>query len=369
LEDQLLSFGGRILQNDRTIESYGIGDESVVVLGLLIVGGSEEEEEVPSEHDEALFYDYDSGTDDTASQNSLVSETSTLFNHRRARIMTTVAADNDYDDVDSQATTLEWGGLFEPENDDRDFQDYNSYGFDMEAENEPYDDHGSSDDDNLPEPSIQPPLVPPFGRPMGVELGFGQVAGASVTSPVPMSLVPPFGRPVASESEGDAGTGEPPSQRRRVDVVELVPGFQIFVAPHHVRSPIVLWVDAATTVFEVKCRIVDKLRWWGTAPAGLLVELEGHALENERTIGSYGIVAHTTLRMRGHIGGGGKRGHHEISEDSGNLFPAVGETDASFGLEDELAEIIGDDGGASTARGSNDPVPAVPAAAEERLEP
>ena len=116
-EDQLLHFGGHILQNDRTLESYGTGDESVVWLSIRIVGGSEEEEEAQSEHNEALFYGYDSGTDDTASQNSLVSETSTLFNHRRARIMTTVAADNDYDDVDSQATALEWGGLFEPEND------------------------------------------------------------------------------------------------------------------------------------------------------------------------------------------------------------------------------------------------------------
>ncbi len=154
-EHQVLSFGGRIMFSARTLESYGIGDESTVHLALRMIGGTEDsEEEAPSEHNEDLFFDdHDYETDDTASQNSIESEnsdSSTLYNHRAARVREMVD-----EDFDSQATTLEWGGLFEPEEDEI------RPGIDTNPANEPDDDHGSSDGgESLPIPDSSPVSYP-----------------------------------------------------------------------------------------------------------------------------------------------------------------------------------------------------------------
>ena len=91
----------------------------------------------------------------------------------------------------------------------------------------------------------------------------------------------------------------------------------------HGHSCIILWVTPATEVIELKNRIVDKLGWWLTNPSTLIVELDGHALLNERTIGSHGVVSQSTLRMRsrGPGGAGHSPEYEEEDEEEEEMGP------------------------------------------------
>jgi hypothetical protein len=41
-----------------------------------------------------------------------------------------------------------------------------------------------------------------------------------------------------------------------------------------------------------------------TEPENVIVELNGHDLQNDRTLSSHGVVSQTTLRMRARVPGG-----------------------------------------------------------------
>jgi hypothetical protein len=159
-----------------------------------------------------------------------------------------------------------------------------------------------------------PSDAPIVGSPVEIEsvtdLVLG-LAGISITpsNPVPLDA-PIVGSPVAQEEESDAGAVEPPAQRRRI-----TDEFQIMVAGLG-HQCIILWVTPATEVLELKCRIVDKMGWWLTNPASLIVELEGHALVNDRTIGSHGVVSQSTLRMRSRGPGGAVHSQEDEEEDA-----------------------------------------------------
>jgi hypothetical protein len=328
----LLSFGGRVMEPGRTLESYGIGDESMLNLALRIAGGTEEsEEEAPSEHNEALFYDPD--TDDTASCDSLATYGSSLYDHREARVQEMVD-----EDFDSQATTLEWGGLF-----------------DTDPANEPYDDHGSSDDDddNDNHDTTEPPAH--HGEPSPVtsyQAGVGfAVAGQGLavqlgeTPVLSESTLPVTGYQAGGvDSESDGGESElvcqesrlslsssslrlepescePPSLRRRITIESGE--FQVFVKPI-AGCTVLLWVHDSMTVLELKDRFRDKIGWWLTLPENIRITLNGHFLNDEYTLAQHGISAQFTLRQVAGIGGGVS--DVEMDEFSSSL-PSFGDED------------------------------------------
>ena len=106
-----LTFAGRELNDDtRSLQGYGVENESTVHLTLRIVGGSEPDE------DHGSHEDYNgSDTDVTASATSLPTDSDgeLLFNHRDVRVLDRFAAYTAPSPVDdpvpsSQATTLRY---------------------------------------------------------------------------------------------------------------------------------------------------------------------------------------------------------------------------------------------------------------------
>jgi hypothetical protein len=246
----------------------------------------EEREEAPSVHNEALFYDND--TDDTASQNSLPgSEASTLFNHRRARVLADPIAD-DVGEEDSQATTLEWGGLFEQDLDNTQEDDAN----------EPHHDHGSSDDEHTPAADPNPSPVGFHGGGLGSAAVQVLSVAAAVVEPVGVSTalnstpLPVGFHGGRFELDEGADSDEPPAQRRRIEAEPV--DFQIFVKTLS-GATVILWVNRDSSIQSVKERLSDKLGWWMTRPGSLSLVFEGMELQNERSISEHGIQEHNLL--------------------------------------------------------------------------
>ena len=217
-----------------------------------------------------LFYDYD--TDDTASMNSLDSDSSgdCLFNHRAALAeqgeQESVVGDDEsefgpdralpifqhYEErlqkLESTLSDLafhpdrDWaeGYALHLETNDRPtilagaahfkarYERFlNQYpemrhGIDTNAANEPFDDHGDDDTDEDQQPALNqsPPDAPVVGSPVVIESVSELVLGLGSVSISPSGLAPSYapiaGSAVVQEPEGEADVAEPPARRRRV---------------------------------------------------------------------------------------------------------------------------------------------------------
>jgi hypothetical protein len=261
---------------DRTADSIQAVQATVEAYNEWIDGNR------PAEEFEVEEYYYEEDGDETLSAHSLETDASSLYDHRAARDI-----DDKWDDFDSQATTLEWGGL--------------DHGIDMDA---------SSDRDiaiTAPPDSI--PVVATARSAAGIESedGGGDAGTGSSGDPVtPNESNPPVATARSAgvfDSAGDDGVDGEPVPKRCRSMPPPPAEFQVFVIGIN-RQTLIIWVASDTKVSELKCRIVEQLGWWMTEPENVIVELNGHALQNENTLASEGVVEHTTMRMRARIPGG-----------------------------------------------------------------
>ena len=272
-----LTFGGRELNDDsRTLSDYGLRDESTVHLSIRIVGGSESEDEDEDEDHGSHEDFYDGDTDDTASADSLPTDSDgSLHNHRDVRVMTRFAA-------------------------------YTA----------------PSPVEDLPVPSSQATTLRYVASPDGEGEGGGSEPACRVGSPPKPDPEGP------AESDGEEGVSEPacrvgppsnpedpaPEPKRRRLTRHRANEYQIFVRCD--SAWLVVWVCALDTVAYTKTQIIDAMQWAGVSPMDLRLVTGIRDLDNERSLSDYNIREHANLWVLPRMRGGANNGLDDSDGDA-----------------------------------------------------
>ena len=282
-----LTFGGRELNDDsRLLSDYGLLNESTVQLSIRILGGSEsDEEDDDDEQDHESHEDfYDGDTDDTASADSLLTDSDgSLHNHRDVRVLARFAAYTapspveDLEVPSSQATTIRYVDSPDGEGE--------------EVGSEPACRVGSP---SQPDPEGQLPHS--TAGPDGAE---------GVSEPA-CRVGPP------SNPEDPA----PESKRRRL-ARHRACSFQIFIRSMN-NKWLTPWVCGHDTIAEVKAQIITTLGHPTFSPLDIRLVNGIRDLDNERTLSDYNVREHANLwvlpRMRGGMDDSDGDAMHDLSQ-------------------------------------------------------
>jgi hypothetical protein len=301
-----LTFGGRELEDRRTLADYGIEAESTVHATPRMAGGSmpEQEQEDSEDEEENELTDDDrtsqgsslSGDNDrTASMDSLpTDDDGGPFDHRLLRtnqlFQNYIAGENPHDyESDSQATTIRYIA------DDLALIDSHPDSCRAGSINARSDGiHGMLEGE--PDPDVSIDFQPAACRARSIDTG---------------------------------GEGEPEGKRAR----HGDGCYQIWVKTLTGKT-VILWVEAADTIATVKLALAVFMGWEAVRPIDLRIIFSGSQLEDHMTLGDHKVLEGSTLHAALRVRGGAKRAR--------DYDPDGGEED--FVYHQELADIFDNEG-------------------------